>query len=610
MKRNMKIAASTLLLALMCNSVSAQQAPDATLDVLPRWSDAFVLTPASPSVSRPIVIDHARVADIRVAALSQELDVALISPKHERYQVGQTRSGFDSFVVPVQTIGANYHAVLTGPVPGTWTVEVSGKKLTGNVDVFINAFLDSPLFLSMLAGANDYRAGDVAAVSLAAFDGTTPLQALQIDATLIAPDQSFLAVIFRDDGMEGDVVSGDGVYTALVTLLHDGQYAVRAVVEGIAGGVPFKRIASTLMQAQLASARFGDSFTDHASDTDGNGVVDQIVVAPAVIVSEAGTYAITVRLATTSGKLLQKRRLLTLSAGSAAPEVSFEAEEIREALGEDGPYQVKLMILERQQTTADVFNDRRIDAGLTQTYHLSALQRPHLRITGPFTATPVDQNGNSRFDELRIDVQLETDVAGTYSFSAGLSASDGTQLGDAVRDGTLQAGVNTVMLSFDGGPIGQHALDGPYTVHFTVFGPSPSLGGDVSFVTPRFVAWAFEGFVPDTTAPVLAVSVDPTVLWPADHRMVEIHSTIQVSDNRDPAPRVEIESISSDEGANWLGDGNTSPDIQVAGGVIFLRAERSGNDRDRHYVLVWRARDQSGNIASAAAMVVVPHDQK
>ncbi len=59
--------------------------------------------------------------------------------------------------------------------------------------------------------------------------------------------------------------------------------------------------------------------------------------------------------------------------------------------------------------------------------------------------------------------------------------------------------------------------------------------------------------------------------------MVEIKVNTTVSDNIDPNPTVTLLSITSNEGQNVRGDGNTSTDIKIKpDGRVFLRAERSG----------------------------------
>jgi hypothetical protein len=117
--------------------------------------------------------------------------------------------------------------------------------------------------------------------------------------------------------------------------------------------------------------------------------------------------------------------------------------------------------------------------------------------------------------------------------------------------------------------------------------------------------------VADTTPPVINVSVTPTVLWPPNHRMVEITATVTVADVCS-VPTFVLTSITSDEPDNGTADGNTNNDIQDAAfGTpdtrFRLRAERQGSGDGRVYTIVYTATDGSGNIAIATAYVTVPH---
>jgi hypothetical protein len=121
--------------------------------------------------------------------------------------------------------------------------------------------------------------------------------------------------------------------------------------------------------------------------------------------------------------------------------------------------------------------------------------------------------------------------------------------------------------------------------------------------------------VNDTTAPALALSVTPSVLWAPNHELVTIRAGIVVSDTCDPSPTVRLVSVTSNESDNGTGDGNTTSDIQ---GATFgqddrefqLRAERSGSGNDRVYTITYEATDASGNSTIRQATVAVPKSQK
>ena len=120
--------------------------------------------------------------------------------------------------------------------------------------------------------------------------------------------------------------------------------------------------------------------------------------------------------------------------------------------------------------------------------------------------------------------------------------------------------------------------------------------------------------VRDTIPPTISLTLTPNVLWPADHKMIPITTSIQINDICDPNPRDVLLSIVSNEPDNGTGDGHTSNDIQ---GAVFatddrsflLRAERSATGKGRVYTVTYRATDASGNSSNASATVIVPLDQ-
>ena len=120
--------------------------------------------------------------------------------------------------------------------------------------------------------------------------------------------------------------------------------------------------------------------------------------------------------------------------------------------------------------------------------------------------------------------------------------------------------------------------------------------------------------VVDTTPPDITVELNRDVLWPPNHKLVDICATVEVTDICDDDPTFELTSITSDEPDNGKGDGNTTGDIQGAEfgtpDVKFqLRSERIGNGDGRKYTIVYTAMDDSGNEATATVCVTVPHDQ-
>jgi hypothetical protein len=119
--------------------------------------------------------------------------------------------------------------------------------------------------------------------------------------------------------------------------------------------------------------------------------------------------------------------------------------------------------------------------------------------------------------------------------------------------------------------------------------------------------------VVDSTPPTLSIELAPAVLWPPNHRMVDVTAAVTTSDVCG-GTQVSLESVTSSEPDNGPGDGNTSDDIQDAStGTpdlgFRLRAERAASGDGRRYAVTYAASDDSGNTTLNEAFVDVPHDQ-
>jgi RHS repeat-associated protein len=118
-------------------------------------------------------------------------------------------------------------------------------------------------------------------------------------------------------------------------------------------------------------------------------------------------------------------------------------------------------------------------------------------------------------------------------------------------------------------------------------------------------------FTVDTIAPDATLTLTPNILWPPDHKFVDIHAQLAIHDLVDPRPAVTLLSITSNE--SQAGPGNHDGDIQAALGTdtrdFQLRAERFGDGTGRVYTVTYLVRNAAGNGRVVAGFVVVPHDQ-
>jgi hypothetical protein len=114
----------------------------------------------------------------------------------------------------------------------------------------------------------------------------------------------------------------------------------------------------------------------------------------------------------------------------------------------------------------------------------------------------------------------------------------------------------------------------------------------------------------DNVPPIVTLTATPNVLWPPNHKMIKIEVQKTVTDNLDPAPKVELVGVTTTEPFDAQGSGNTDGDIEVrTDGSIHVRAERSGSSNGRIYTITYKATDASGNIGYGSVDVRVPKSQ-
>jgi len=109
--------------------------------------------------------------------------------------------------------------------------------------------------------------------------------------------------------------------------------------------------------------------------------------------------------------------------------------------------------------------------------------------------------------------------------------------------------------------------------------------------------------------PVISdASADPSVLWPPNHKMIDVTVNYNVTDNCGPV--ISSLSVTSNEPVDGQGDGDTSPDWEVVDTHhVRLRAERSGKGDGRVYTITITATDSGGNTAALGVPVRVPKNQ-
>lgn len=105
----------------------------------------------------------------------------------------------------------------------------------------------------------------------------------------------------------------------------------------------------------------------------------------------------------------------------------------------------------------------------------------------------------------------------------------------------------------------------------------------------------------DQTPPAVTLSLSRNILWPPNHKMVDVQVNGIPTDSLSGIASVDIKV--SDEYGIYSGT------VSGFGNVVSLEAWRDGNDEDgRHYTITAVVTDKAGNSTTATTEAVVPHD--
>lgn len=560
---------------------------------------------------RTVVVDQ-RDAMIAMLYPEGELGMTLVSPSGRRIDPAVAQADADIDFASEAVPGGKLVGYSIGtPELGTWTIEVAG--LSGNdIDYAVASWIRDPRVTLQAGFVHPAVAnGEDVVLEATLRDQGAPVLGASARAFLSMPGEGVIALALRDDGSNGDATANDGVYSATRTSGSAGLYPALVIAEGTdAQGHRFSREAFGLATVSHGQAH-ATAFRDVARDTNGNGYFDELVVEAGVHADAAGDYQVLAELTDSAGHVHQASIRRSLAAGDNTIPLIFAGRDLyRDRI--DGPYRLTAFRMAQDNGIELLPTEDLADAHATAAYAYAAFEHDRIEVPGTGLAQGVDADGNGLFDSLDVAVDVDLAQAGYYQWSAQLSDRTGTVLGFYSGAAYLRAGRGALLFNFPGEPIGKHGEDGPYYVtDLLVSGANTSTVIENAFAAQPFQARQFEGYVRDTTPPVLQVSADPSQLWPPNHRMVPVHVKVEATDDLDPAPVVVLVSVTSNEPDNGLGDGDTADDIQDAtpgsdDRDVSLRAERSGTGSGRVYTLTYEARDAAGNVATRAVTVTVP----
>jgi hypothetical protein len=191
-----------------------------------------------------------------------------------------------------------------------------------------------------------------------------------------------------------------------------------------------------------------------------------------------------------------------------------------------------------------------------------------------------------------------------YSIAAGAAKAGSADVTPALTNSvTIPAGQAFVDLIVT--PVNDALFEGTETLTLTVFDT-----GNYDVGTPASASVTIAD-TPDTTAPVITIAADVTVIWPPNGQMVPDRISGRITDALSGVdPSSLAYRVTDSYGAVQPAGSFEIDSIGRFAFTVALEASRRGDDKDgRRYVVIVTAIDRAGNSSSASVAVIVPHDK-
>ena len=220
----------------------------------------------------------------------------------------------------------------------------------------------------------------------------------------------------------------------------------------------------------IAAGIFSPPHYDFGTDSNGNGQFDFLVMNINVTIGSAGDYFVSGILHDPTYVLfIPNSTFASLPSGPSTVVIFYSGWQIN-ASGLDGPYAVDLYLYNSSFLLLDT------DVHMTQAYSHLDFETPPAVLAPPHMDSGVDTDGDGRFNELVVDVQIDVFTAGTYVVYATLYDPSFSLVLFAFYSDFLDPGMRSFPLAFPGYQINGSGIDGPYTVEIALYASGPVYG--------------------------------------------------------------------------------------------------------------------------------------
>jgi hypothetical protein len=351
------------------------------------------------------------------------------------------------------------------PEKGNWSLNVNAVNVPREglkYNAMVYMISDIPIYLSISTNKDKYTPKDSIDITANLRYNNAPLTGASIITEILKPDGTMDKISLFDDGSHSDVQANDGMYsnTYTNTNLNGTYYIIAHAVGPMPTCDGFAKARSKAVTVRVPTAEFNDTYSDYGSDTDGDGLYDNLTIDVGVNVTVAGNYSLEGLLYDVAGISAGASTNSThVAVGNQTIKLNFDGKKIRKH-GIDGPYYLRSLILSSESSEVA---DYIYDAYITSAYNHTDFQAPSVEFTTDYTDYGIDTDGDGLYDYLTIDVGVNVITAGNYSLMGYLYDVNGTEIVWSIDYyGSLDVGNHTMHLDFNGKTIQMHGVNGPY----------------------------------------------------------------------------------------------------------------------------------------------------
>jgi uncharacterized delta-60 repeat protein len=499
-------------------------------------SETAEVPPEGLTQGHEVLIDAVENALFYAFAESDVLSLDLISPSGIR--IDSTTPSTDSTVAHAPLLDAElcwYTAYqIQNPEPGTWTLEVTGTAEQSEesqyaVATFAQLIPGVGVSLTADADRESYVTGNEVAITATVTSDGGPV----IDATLTAqmcqPDGNVTTPI----SLPAAGTASDGEYGGVFgDMSLPGLYTI--VVSATGTNPDFTRQRMLQVNVAPSATAFSGVISDYGIDSDGDGRYDQLAIEVECEVDVAAEYRVFGTLTDSAGTAIEQVRVeQQLQPGSQIVSLLFDGARLFD-LGLDGPYVLDDLVIEDVTTQTALASG---PAYTTGAYSHDEFERPLCLLTGNTSdhGANADPGDQLPYEELIVEVEVDTLVDADVQAVAQLYAEDGTFITTGRAFSSLAAGLNTIEFHFPAPQIYRAGKAGPYNLQLLSMWGTSTEETPVSLRAPDVVAvtqpYALEDF---GESPVFTIGGTVTGLEGEGLELTDFASSLSVHPGNGP----------------------------------------------------------------------------